>query len=156
MQKKIIITVNTCYLSQWIVFLFCNRYVKEMELFQRLVNSPSKKQQRQKQQQFSRWTRCTSSCLCFSRRHSRTSITDTVELPNTWPQCRQPSFVSLLLSLLLPLLLLLLLSATRSYSVTPNTLTNNIQNNATLTSTIRTTTTTTTTRIMTILITLKK
>lgn len=58
-------------------------YVKEMELFRRLVNSPSKKQQRQKQQQFSRWTRCTSSCLCFTRRHSRTSITDTVELPNT-------------------------------------------------------------------------
>lgn len=88
-----------------------------MELFQRLVNSPSKKQQRQKQQQFSRWTRCTSSCLCFTRRHSRTSITDTVELPNTWPQCQQPSFVSLLLTLLLPLLLLL--SAIRSYSVNP-------------------------------------
>ncbi|GAB1604023.1 rho-related BTB domain-containing protein 2-like [Argonauta hians] len=58
-------------------------YVKEMELFQSLVNSPMKKQQQQKQQQFSRWQRCTSSCLCFSRRHSHSSMADPLELPNT-------------------------------------------------------------------------
>ncbi|XP_014774745.1 rho-related BTB domain-containing protein 2 [Octopus bimaculoides] len=58
-------------------------YVKEMELFQSLMNSPSKKQQHQKQQQFSRWERCTSSCLCFSRRHSHSSMADPLELPNS-------------------------------------------------------------------------